>query len=203
MRQKLYLGLIIILLAIFGKALEQDGAPNQQIVIQFSNLEITKLDANNTIDAIRKRLKSIGVEQIKIAQDKKGQLKITYYSTVNVLQIKTILSKDSEISFAANSSENKSSDFPNDKNLEDYQLSISEIQEGSNSSWDFDGVQLTDYNQKIDRFSKPKNNTSHHGIRLELTNQLIKVVINTNETNSLLLDTNSYKIPEVRAGPSV
>jgi hypothetical protein len=203
MRQKLYLGFFVILLAIFAKALDHDTSPNQQIIIQFSDLDANAVDADYTIDGIRNRLSSLGAEKIEIGRDTNGHLKITYYSSIAIKQIKNILSKDQGFSFTNDANGSNPRHSQQDRSVLDYELNISEIQNSGNTNWDFNGIQVVELNQKSDRFSYPKTNNSGQQICLELGNQLIKVAVNTNNSNVLVLDTHSYKIPEVRAGPNV
>ncbi len=202
MRSKLHFGILIILLAFLGRYIETSVAPNQQIVVQFSDAEITENDAHKTIEAIQLKLQAIGVERIQIGQDQNGQLKITYYSNADVEQIQSILSDDTSFNIAHNSNKDHSNNLPKHNNLKDYQLNISEIQEsGQPTHWDFEGVEVVELNQKSDRFNNLKVDTSFPNIEMELTNLWVKVALRTNITTTLLVDNHSYKIPEVRAGP--
>jgi len=202
MKTKLHFGVLIILLAFFGRYLEQSTDANQQIVIQFSDENIAEEDAETTIDDIYVRLQSIGAEHIQIGQNENGQLKITYYSNADVQHIQDILSKEGGFKFALGFDGNGSADFPLEKAVKNYKLNISEIQNSSNINWDFEGVQIAELNQKSDRFNKVKLNVSGENINIEHSNSIILVAIKENNTVAIAINNLSYKIPEVRAGPA-
>ncbi len=201
MKIKLQFGVIVILLAFLGTYLEQVTIPNQQIVIQFSDTNISSENAENTIEAVRQQLQSIGVTHIQIGEHEDGQLKITYYSDADIERIQNILSKEEGFKFAYESDQSNSNDFPENRSIKDYQLNISEIQDNSNTNWDFEGIQIVELNQKSDRFDNLKVNTSGEQINTKHSNSIVKVAIQTNNSVATAIDNISYKIPEVRAGP--
>lgn len=202
MKSKLHFGILIILLAFLGRYIETSVAPNQQIVVQFSDTQITENDALKTIETIRLKLQAIGVEQIQIGQDQNGQLKITYFSDADIEQIESILSNEASFNFANNSNNDHSSKSPEENNLKDFQLNISEIQEiGQTTNWDFEGVEVVELNQKSDRFNNLKVDSSVPNSQMELTNLWVKVALRISIAAEVSIDNHSYKIPEVRAGP--
>lgn len=182
--------------------METSVVPNQQIVVQFSDANISENDAQNAIDTIELKLKIIGVEDIKIGQDQNGQLKITYFSKTDIHQIEDILSGEESFKFAHNSSEENSNNLPEQRDFKDYKLNISEIQKNSNTNWDFDGVEIVELNHKSDRFINLKLNNSGNSINSRLFDGFIKVRANIIYTSALEIDNLSYKIPEIRAGPT-
>ena len=203
MKSKLHFGLLIILFTFLGRYIESSTLPNQQIVIQFSDTQITEKDAQDAINSIQLKLHSIGAQQIQIGQDHQGKLKITYYSNTDIEQIQNVLSGDEDFKFAYDSGEGESNNLPNSKNVKDYELNISEIQKGNDTNWDFEGVEVVELNQKSDRFNNLKVNTSGDQTDSRLINGLIKVSISTTNNVAAAIDHISYKIPEVRAGPLV
>jgi preprotein translocase subunit SecD len=200
MKIKLQLGIIVMLFVFLGTYLEQTIVPNQQIVIQFSDTNISSEATENTIEAVKEQLQNIGVSHINIGQHEDGKLRITYYSEADVSRIQSILSKEDGFKFAYQTSENNSSDFPDNEN--DYELNISEIQDGSDTNWGFEGIQIVELNQKSDRFSNPNDDLSGGNIDVENYNAAVQVAIQVNGTVDLATDNTSYIIPEVRAGPS-
>ncbi len=203
MKTKLHFGILVILLAFLGTYLEQSTVPNQQIVIQFSDRDIAEEDAKSTIEIVKKQLQSIGAEHIQIVHSNNGQLKITYYSDSDVERIQNKLSKEVGFKFAYDSGEKNSTNFPENKSVKDYELNISEIQNSSNINWDFERTEIVVLNQKSEHSYNPKVNTSGEHINTEQSNKVINVAILVNNSVAIAIDNLSYKIPEVRAGPTV
>jgi preprotein translocase subunit SecD len=199
MKFKLQFGVFLLLLAFLGAYLEEATVPNQQIVIQFSDANISSTDAGNTIEIVKKQLQSIGVTHIQIGQHQDGKLKITYYSDADVERIQNILSTEKDFKFAYGADQNNSNDFPENRNVKDYELNISEIQNSGETSCDFEGIQITELNQKSDCFYNPKVNVSSSLLNTEHSNNRVKVAIHVND--GIAIDCITYKIPEVRAGP--
>lgn len=202
MKSKLHFGILIILLTFLGRYIETSVVPNQQIVIQFSDAQITEDDAKSAIEAIQLKLHVIGAEHIQIGQNQKGQLKITYFSKADVAQIESILSENGSFNIAHNVNTDNSNNFPEQRTQKDYLLNISEIQEsGQSADWDVEGVEVVELNQKSDRFNNLKVDNSVPNVDLELTNLWIEVALKVNRGSITYIDYHSYKIPEVRAGP--
>ena len=201
MKSKLHFGILIVLLTLIVRFLETPAVPNQQIVIQFSDTEISDNVAEQTIEAIRTKLHIIGVEQIKVGQDGEGRLKITYFSTTEVEDIQNILSGHEDLLLTYGIEGESSHQDPIKQSTETYKLDVSEIQDSKNSTdWDFDGVQVVEHNQKSDRFTNPKkSNSGHHNHSIQISEGL-KVTFNAIHKD--LIKTHClYSFPEVRAGP--
>ena len=201
MKTKLHFGILVIFLAFLGTYLEQTTIPNQQIVIQFSDENIATDSAENAIEVLQNKLESIGVENLEIGQTEDGQIKITYYSDTDVAYIQSILSKEEGLKFAVKSEENKSNNSPENRNVKDYELNISEIQNTNHTNWDFERTEVVELNQKSDHSYNPKVNSSAVQIYAKKRNKLICVALQVNYAVTLEIDNLSYKIPEVRAGP--
>ncbi len=202
MKIKLQLAILVALLVFLGTYLEQTTVTNQQIVIQFSDTDISSEDAEDTIEIVKKQLQGLGVTNIQIGQHQSGKLKITYYSGAAIERIQSILSKEDGFKFDYESENNSSNDLPDNTNPKNYELNISEIHNNSNINWDFEGIQIVELNQKSDRNDIPKVNTSTKQLNTEYRNSIVNVAIKVNNTVALALDKISYKIPEVRAGPT-
>jgi hypothetical protein len=188
-------------MTFLGRYLETSVVPNQQIVIQFSDAQITKNDSQKTIEAIQQKLYVVGVKDIQVSQNQEGQLKITYFSKTDIHQIENILSDDGSFKFAHHIHKEDSNDFPKQKNLKDYELNISEIQENSTNNWDFESVQIVEFNQKIDRFSNPKISVSGVFDNPKQTNNKVEVAVKINNATAISTKDISCKIPDTRAGP--
>ena len=202
MKIKLHLGVLAILLAFLGTFIEQATVPNQQIVIQFSNANISSEDADQAIEVVRERLQRIGVTNIKIGQHQNGKLRITYHSPSDIERIQNMLSEGDDGFRFDYESETNNNSLPVNRNLENYELNISEIHGQSDVNWDFEGIQIAEINQKSDRFSNPKVNTSFGPQHTVQHNSIVKIAIKENRAVLLARDRIAYKIPEVRAGPT-
>ncbi|MBV7269960.1 hypothetical protein [Winogradskyella luteola] len=200
MKTKLHFGILIILMAFLGRYLESSVVHNQQIVVQFSDLQITESESQKTIEAIQLKLQTIGVKDIQVGQDQNGQLKITYYSETDIQYIKGVLSDDESIEFAYNANGDHSDEFPEQQSTKDYELNISEI--NNTNTWNFETVEIVDLNHKSDRFSNLNDYNTNAQINLKSLGNLIKVCVAYNNSIALAIDNQSYKIPEVRAGPT-
>lgn len=202
MKTKLHFGILIILFSFLGTYLEQATAPNQQVVIQFSDENISEIDAQNTVTVVKTQLQRLGVEHIQIKHNQNGELKITYYSDSEVEQIQNVLLKENRLKFADHSETELPSDFLSHKNGKNYELNISQIQNSNDVNWDFERIEVVELHQKSEHSYNPKVNTSGVEVNYKLSNSLIKVAVKTNYTLASTIDRISYKIPEVRAGPS-
>ncbi len=201
MKTKLHFGVLVILLAFLGTYFGQVTVPNQQIVIQFSDNGIAQEDAENAIEIIKRQLQSIGVELIQIDQNYDGQLKITYYSDSDVERIQSMLLKAQDFKVTYDSEHKSTTNFPENKNIKDYELNISEIQNSSETNWDFERTEIVELNQKSEYSDYPKVNSLGQLSAEKHNNGKIKVAIQNNNAIAIAIDNGSYKIPEVRAGP--
>lgn len=181
--------------------METSIAPNQQIVVAFADMDISEKDTHSTIEAIKLKLENIGVEQIMIGQHQDGELKITYYSDAAVEHIKNILSGEEDFKLSHYSNSSGSNDLPEQKQLKNYKLNISEIQKKSNSDWDFDGFYITEFNSKTDRFNNLKLEFAGTTINSSIKSKQISIATKSNTSKALAVGIVLYKVPEVRAGP--
>ncbi|NRB83178.1 MAG: hypothetical protein HRU49_05315 [Winogradskyella sp.] len=202
MRSKLHIGIIIILLALVNRFVNQPVIPNQQIVIAFSEAQAANNDASQTLESIQSKLESIGVYDIQIHETLNGQYRITYHSTSHVDQVKKLLSDANyELSHKSENQENK---LPKEGSNKLVQLDVLEITKvDSKNDWDFDGVQIAEYNPKSDRFNHIKFNFSGRKSSSEKTTLMANLGLKLYRYRFTYIDCNVYNIPEVRAGPLV
>ena len=204
MKLKRYFNVLIIVLAITGAIYQQQNTiANQEIAFQFSEVDTQSTEAQKTIAKITKQLEDFGVENIQIKEDQ-GQLKISYFSDADVASIKNILSNDNAITLNYNTDKqqkNQDSDTENDSKVL-YDLDVYEIQNGNDSQWDFDSKYVLELDSKADRFFNPNPYVSSLDTNSKHTERLFKVAYKINKSIGIAIDHFSYKIPEVRAGPS-
>lgn len=202
MRTKLHLGILIVFLSFLGTHLEQGSAPNQQIIIQFADKDITLSEAQSAIREVQNRLESLGAKDIYIGGNEDGRLKITYYSDADVERIQSMLSKQDGFNFSFDTERDNPFQEPVDDNIKDYKLNVSEIQKSTDSYWDFEGTQVAEFNHKSDRFNQLKvDNCARYNLS-ETLSDLQYVALKQTMTITQVIDNISIKFPEVRAGPS-
>ena len=197
-----YISTLIIFLTFLGVVNQQQiSEPNQEIVLQFTNTEVTSHDTQYTIAHIKKQLEDLGVNHIQVTEKEKGQLVISYYSDVDVASIKKTLSKQERLALN-NSNKNEdhsNSDFPLDEHSKSYNLDIYEIQKDTASGWDLNGTSITELKSEVNRFSNPNLYAFINQSEDEKT--IEKVAYKTHYNIAIAIDNISHKIPEVRAGP--
>lgn len=203
MQSKLHFGFLIILLILLGRFVDNSAIPNQQIIIQFSDANISETEKAHIAQDIQLRLQSIGAENLHVDQDKKGNLKIAYYSCTNAAQIQKLLSQHDDINYSLGLN-NHSKENSKKEIVKDYKLNVSDIQiDNGNDDWGFDGLQIVEYTQKGDRLNSLKKDFPNYHYQSAITNNLVKVALIIHRGPLCLEDKLTHTIPEVRAGPSV
>ncbi|MFC5046797.1 hypothetical protein ACFSTE_09700 [Aquimarina hainanensis] len=197
-----------ILIAVFGLLMvtqQQTVVPNQEIVLEFTDVEVTSQEAKKAIATIKRQLETIGVENAKVSEElENGKLKITYYSEADVAFIKKELSKEQRIVFdhVLYDQDNEGEQFPLHKSDKEYNIKIYEIQQSTDLDGDINAkyiVELTDkQGENTDRDCSVSVITKTFDT-IELQN---KVAQKVNRAVVMAIDCTSRIIPEVRAGPA-
>ncbi len=205
MMKKWYFGTLLTLLTMLVIVQQQTVVPNQEIVLEFINAEVTSVDAQNAITNVKKRLESIGVKYTRVSKSlEDGKLKIAYYSDADIEFIKKVLSKDQNVELDLDHvvyDQNKNKDqFPLNKNSKDYNLDVYEIQKSTDFNTDFNGKYVLEVNQKRDGYSGYNGYTFAGEIDVN-KDGLIKVAQKVYSKIAIAIDNTSRNIPEVRAGP--
>lgn len=198
MNNKWYISAFIFALAIIGISLEKVSVPNQEIVIQFTDVEVSPEETQDAIAVIKNQLQAIDVDNIQIQESGNGTLKITYYSDVEVSEIKEILSKGNTVTLGHTSYNNDTTGTPSEKDLT-YEFDVYEIQE-SNDFIDTDGT-IIESKSEIIRFFTPNAYVSSAKVDSKEENALEKLAYRIHRTIAIAINDAEYKIPEVRAGP--
>lgn len=202
MRTKLHFGIIIVLLTFLGRFIDTPATPNQEITVQFSDANVSEIEVQNALRDIQQKLQKIGAESLFVGHDKKGNLKISYYSATDAQSIEQILTNSSDFSFLFGIGPNNSNQNSDKGDFQDYKLNVSEIQKkNQKNDWDFDGVQIVEHNQKSDRFNNFKKDSSALLKQSAALHKLVKTAYKVNSDTSYLYGENTHEIPEVRAGP--
>ncbi len=199
MKLKWYICTLIIVLTFLGVGQHQISVPNQEIIVQFTDDEVSSDDAINAITIVKKQLQVIGVDNIQVCEVADGKLKITYYSDIDVASIKNILSQEENLKLGYTSNDDESSKLPSKDESNSYNLDVYEIQKESNSDWDFEGTLVLELKPDGDRFSNLKVFASFEELDVEV--DITRVAYKLHYNIAIAIDKTSYIIPEVRAGP--
>lgn len=202
---KWYFSVALIFIAVLGCILgqQQTTIPNQEIVLQFTNEDISLNDAQVTIDILEQELQRIGVAYIHVSEKEDGRLVISYFSKTDVQSIKKLLSSQKELALGFVSSEKnqKPLQFPSKDTIIGYNLDVYEIQDGQNSYLSLGGKCAVELKSGQQRFVNPNFYMPAEEIYLIDSEQILKVNFSFQRYIAIAKDYRSHKIPEVRAGP--
>ena len=197
------ISVLIFSLTLFGAVSQQQIlVPNQEIVLQFQDVDLTSNQTDNTVATVKQQLKTLGAENIQVLALENGILKITYYSDADIASIKETFSEESTIALhlSAHTQDKDSSSFPFEESNVTYNLDVYEIQNGSASGWDFDGVIGLDVESKSNRFLDP-NYLFIENVGYKYQDNLLEVSYRVRREITIQLSDPLHSIPEVRAGP--
>ncbi len=202
MKPKWYLCTFILIVAFLGAGLQQFSVPNQEIVLQFEDKEISLFETQYAIANVKKQLQDIGVEKIQVYKGAHGVLKITYFSNVDVTSIKKIFSREKalKLSYSSIVLEEGSSNIPSEKKSNTYQLDVFEIQKSNGNEGDLNGL-VIELLPENDRSFNPDLYYAALVQDVGFKNNIEKVAYIIYSNISIEIDNASYNIPEVRAGP--
>ena len=195
---------LIFSLTVFGVISQQQIAvPNQEIVLQFTDVELTSDGAKNTIAIVKNQLLELGGENIKIRAQQNGKIRISYFSDFDVSSIKSHLAKTNDVVLDYNSSnhDENSNKFPSNNSAISYKLDVHEIQKNGGLGWDLDGSFVSDVEVKSDRFLDPNLCFSASDLDFRVTNKIVKVAYKVYRSIAIEIGEPLHSKPEVRAGP--
>ena len=204
MLKKWYIGTFIIFITLLGVVSQKHAViPNQEIVLQFTDVTVTRDEVKNTIAIVKKQLQALGVNTIRVREGEHGKLKITYYSDADIASIKETFSKEQklEIDFKSSHHDKESNQFPLRENTISYNLDIYEIQDGNDTDWDLNGISVVEFDTKSDRFFDPNPHILFNSITVSNNNKIVKLTYKIRRDIAIAIDDILHKIPEVRAGP--
>lgn len=191
----------LLIISIFLGAFQENiNVPNQEIVLEFVDFKIAKKDIDNTIFDVKEKLLEAGATNIKVQETKNGALKISYYSVVNVANIKEILSEDHLLGLH-NSPKKKEENLPFSKNTSTYNIDIYELNTDVEIS-NLDNNAVLEIKFDAQRFSTNQNYASLETTQIKKVTKLLKVNYNFLKSISINKDNKPHCKPEVRAGPS-
>ena len=205
LQPKWYISAALICIAVLGSILgqQQTTAPNQEIVLQFADEDISLDDAQHTIAIVEQELQRIGIAAINVSEQEDGRLVISYYSDTNVESIKKLLSTQKELSlgFVSSDKNEKPQKFPSKDQAIGYNLDVFEIQDGQISYSSLGGKCAVELKSAPQRFLNPNLYIPSEESLFVISEQILKVDLNFQRYIAIAKDYRSHKIPEVRAGP--
>lgn len=194
MKAKWYFSTLLILI-LLGIGQQQLAAPNQEIVLQFSNQDVSSVQSQLTISLLKEQLHKIGVDNINVFEEANGKLKITYYSAIDVIHVKKIFLEETLLGLNISSQKEKS----NSEHQNSYDFDVFEIKNTSESQWDLEGTFVAELKADADRYHNPKVLNS---VLKEQTTYIRKATSGKIHFIFAIIDSEtSCKIPDVRAGP--
>jgi len=205
MKSRWYISVLIIILTLLGGVASQQQVclPNQEIVLQFTGDEVTTDETLNAITIIKQQLLDIGVDNIQVAEQEDGQLKITYYSNIDVVRIKKLLSTDNDLDF--NSKPYKKGNKPvkpsSNETLLSYNLDVYEIHNGNTGASDLGGKLALEQKPENIRFFNPNFYVPFNEVIAKENDKILKVAYIFQRNIAIAINNTPHKIPEVRAGP--
>ncbi|MBJ6366940.1 hypothetical protein [Snuella sedimenti] len=199
MNKKWYFGALTIILIVLGVYQNGVSGPNQEVVLKFSDANITSDEAQSAIMAVKNQLQTIGIDAVQVQELSNGEFKITYYSATDVEFIKEKLSESKALK-SGYLSANKHERSPNDDSKQ-YKLDVFEIHKGNDVPSGLDGKCVLNVKQDFDRFYNPNLYNFNNEIDAKDEDKTVKVAFKVCRTIAVALDTTSRNIPEVRAGP--
>ena len=201
MKNTWYLGIVVFALALVGISLNKSTNANQEIVLKFTESEVTSGQTEEVIRFVKSQLESVAIGGIQVKESDYGTLKITYYSKVATAQIKKLLSSHNKLVLGDVASNGKNQfPKPDKDDLTRYQLDIFEIQ----TFKDFAGASgtIVEFKTESIRFYTPDVYAfSEQLVKEEAAS--IKRVLHTNTTIALAITDRFCTVPQVRAGPVV
>ena len=206
MKQKWYFGIFVLTLVLLGYSRQQVHVPNQEIVVQFLDAQVTTDVAQNAISKVKKQLHSIGIFNIQVRETAAGRLKITYYSDLDIASVKGIFSEEISLELGytpLNPKDDGEQDkFPLNKSSNSYDLNVCEIQTSCDAAFDLNGygIELTLENKRL---YNPVLDIAIHKNNTRGENNIEKTAYLAQRNTALALKDSSPIIPEVRAGPEL
>ena len=201
--KKWYICTLIVTLALLSfLSKEQTIAPNQQIILQFTDNNVSSDKTQSTINTVKTQLKDLGVETIKVEKQSNGKLKISYYSTIDIASVKEKISNERTLAFDSfpKHSNKNDSEFPN-SNEYDYNVHVYELLDVDENESGLDGRFVLEPRLESDRFFNPSVyffvNHDHEGEE----NRTVKVAYKVRRNITIALNHTLRYSPEVRAGP--
>ncbi|MFV0564872.1 MAG: hypothetical protein ACK5NB_03460 [Flavobacteriaceae bacterium] len=153
MKAKWYFGALIIALSVLGISSRNAASPNQEMVLNFADKNITSNEAQSAITLIKNQLLSLGATGIEVNELKSGKLHISYYCNTRAKTVKDFILSHTDLSIGC--VQQKVPKTPKSKGEKDFKLDVFEIHKKAGPESGFDGKSILITKQDFDRFNKP------------------------------------------------
>lgn len=207
MNNKWYISALVIIIAFLGgfASHEQNIAPNQEIVLQFTSKMVSSDEAQNAITTVKQQLYTLGIHDVQVTEYGNGQLKIAYYSNTDIVSVKKILSKENplELDDSGIFGTDIPLEFPSSDKSIAYNLDVFEIQNGYDGAFHLSGKLGLEHKTDNDRLSNTNPYAHLKAVDYKYLEQQVKVAYKFHESSGIAINHISHKIPEVRAGPGI
>lgn len=203
MKTKWYISALIVVLTIFGVVQNQTSLPNQEVHVRFNNQTVTTQQSDQAIALIKEQLQTIDVTNIVVEKDADNQLKISYHSNLDVVLIKSLLSKAAQLEITQNYFEvdANGNNLPEKNSKKGFDFDVYEIKASSQNHSNSAGKSIIVTKQDYDR-SFNTNLPFYLDAFAEVDLLNISVLKqNISSQYHLTFSNKTYTIPEVRAGP--
>ena len=204
MSKKWFIWTFVSALALLIAIQERVDMPNQEIVLHFENGDVNSQEAIAALAAVKDQLEALEVLNITVSKDSEnGILRIQYYSSEKVEVVKSIISHQSELALQhVFYTKDKNESIPLDKESNEYSISIFEIQTATDSGLEFNGAYLPEIKYITEGHLDSHIFKFNNEISLTEPDGFWDTKIKVNTSVVLNLQERSFKIPQVRAGPT-
>lgn len=199
MKKTWYFGALLIAFTFLSIYQNQFSEPNQEIVLKFTDVSVTSDEAQSAIVAIKEQLQTIGISTVRVQELKEGQLKISYYSSVDVESIKKLLVEDGKIELGVSQKNNNG--LPSEKSPKNYKLDVFEIHKNNDLGSGLDGKYVFNLKQNNERFYNPNVYVFNNDVDPNDVSNIVKVSFKAFKNSSVAIDNTLSNIPDGRAGP--
>ena len=201
MKAKWYISTFIIVLTLLGISHNHISLPNQEIIVQFNDDEVTVEQSQKAIGLIKQQLYIFGVDNIQVQEVSNGNFRIAYHSSVTVESIKTVLASSENLPIDVASFGLNYQKQPSNKNQKHYHLDIYEIQ-GISVDYDLTGTLTLETKYGYDRFANSNVYSDVDDINVSIEDdKSIERAFKLYKDIAIAIENTSHTIPEVRAGP--
>ena len=207
MHPKWYFSVALLFIALLGGILSQQKVqlPNQEIILQFANEDVSFDETQKAVAVLEKKLQHIGVANLQISDEEDGKLVISYYSDTDVDGIKKLLSgqRDLDLGIVSPDETQIPLSLPSKEHPQGYDFDVYEIIDGHYAFSDRGGNCAVEFKSGADRFLSPNAHVPVEGIFIFIPSQILKTTLSFPNYTIVGEDIHSHKFPEVRAGPLV
>lgn len=199
MNAKWCISSLIVILVLLGLSQPHKRASNQQITLQFTDVEIASENARDEVlSNITQKLLFLGVEGIEIIEDDTSHVNIRYYSDIDANVVKEFLSN--ETSKPSGYKDELPFNFPNESLPENYSLVVSDLHQQAHNGLKINGNLVVAQKEVHGGFNNPVLLYANTPVVLR-PDTMDQTAFKIHHNIAIAIDNTSRNIPEGRAGP--